>query len=96
MLQILIIDEVSMVYKRLLYYVHERLVQIKKRKEPFGGVSVIDVGDIFQLPPVKQRKDNAKYPTDEWLDYFQKVELTQVIRQRKYMPFVKALNSLQT
>lgn len=29
-LQILVIDEVSMVYKRLLYYIHERLVQIKK------------------------------------------------------------------
>lgn len=29
-LQILVIDEVSMVYKKLLYYIHERLVQIKK------------------------------------------------------------------
>ena len=31
-LQILVIGEVSMVYKRLLYYVHERLVQIKKKQ----------------------------------------------------------------
>lgn len=30
-LQILVIDEVSMVYKKLLYYIHERLVQIKKK-----------------------------------------------------------------
>lgn len=42
-LQILIIDEISMVFKKLLYYIHERLVQIKKCREPFGGVCVIAV-----------------------------------------------------
>ncbi|XP_052695810.1 uncharacterized protein LOC128174255 [Crassostrea angulata] len=101
-LQILVIDEVSMVYKRLLYYIHERLVQIKKCKHPFGGVSVLAVGDFFQLPPVKQRKDerlykdNASYPIDHWQDLFQEVELTEIMRQRNDVPFARALNLLRT
>ncbi|XP_062602075.1 uncharacterized protein LOC134263710 [Saccostrea cucullata] len=101
-LQILVIDEISMVYKRLLYYVHERLVQIKKCKEPFGGVSVIAVGDFYQLPPVKQRKDerlykdNALYPVDYWVDFFKVVELSEIMRQREDIPFATALNSLRT
>nr|XP_034317094.1 uncharacterized protein LOC117686352 [Crassostrea gigas] len=101
-LQILVIDEISMVYKRLLYYIHERLVQIKKCKEPFGGVSVIAVGDFYQLPPVKQRKDerlykdSALYPFDFWLDLFKVVELTDIMRQRQDIPFAEALNTLRT
>ena len=100
-LQILVIDEVSMVYKRLLYYIHERLVQIKKCKQPFGGVSVIAVGDFYQLPPVKQRKDerlyseNGSYPTDYWLDFFKIVELDEVMRQREDLAFANILNSLR-
>ena len=100
-LQILVIDEVSMVYKRLLYYVHERLVQIKKCKEPFGGVSVIAVGDFFQLPPVKQRKNerlynsNVSYPEDFWKDLFKVVELTEIMRQREDVEFAGMLNCLR-
>lgn len=101
-LQILIIDEVSMVYKRLLYYVHERLVQIKKCREPFGGICVIAVGDFYQLPPVKQRKDerlyeeNMSYPMDYWLDLFKLVELKEIMRQKDDLSFAKVLNSFRT
>ncbi|XP_061167749.1 uncharacterized protein LOC133176667 [Saccostrea echinata] len=101
-LQIIVIDEVSMMYKKLLYYIHERLVQIMKSREPFGGVSIIAVGDFYQLPPVKQRKDerlymeNASYPVDYWRDFFKVVELTEVMRQRKDIPFATVLNSLRT
>ncbi|XP_078320120.1 uncharacterized protein LOC144621199 [Crassostrea virginica] len=100
-LQVLIIDEISMVYKRLLYYVHERLVQIKKCKKPFGGITVIAVGDFYQLPPVKQRKDerlykeNAQYSIDHWIDLFKVVELTDIMRQREDVAFATALNSLR-
>nr|XP_034322603.1 ATP-dependent DNA helicase pif1-like [Crassostrea gigas] len=100
-LQILVIDEVSMVYKRLLFYIHERLVQIKKCKKPFGGVSVIAVGDFYQLPPVKQRKDerlykeNGSYPIDYWLDFFKIVELDEIMRQREDKAFATVLNSLR-
>lgn len=101
-LQILIIDEISMVYKRLLYYVHERLMQIKKCKQPFGGISVIAVGDFYQLPPVKQRKDerlyeqNMSYPMDYWLDLFKMIELKEIMRQNNDISFAKVLNALRT
>ncbi|XP_062588391.1 uncharacterized protein LOC134250048 [Saccostrea cucullata] len=100
-LQILIIDEISMVYKRLLYYIHERLVQIKKCKEPFGGVCVIAVGDFYQLPPVKQRKDerlykeNMSYPMDFWLELFKVIELKGIMRQKEDLSFAEVLNSLR-
>ncbi|XP_062596168.1 uncharacterized protein LOC134257593 [Saccostrea cucullata] len=100
-LHILIIDEISMVYKRLLYYIHERLVQIKKCKEPFGGVCVIAVGDFYQLPPVKQRKDerlykeNLSYPMDYWLDLFKVIELKEIMRQRGDLSFAGILNSFR-
>lgn len=100
--QILIIDEISMVYKRLLYYVHERLVQIKKCKQPFGGICVIAVGDFYQLPPVKQRKDerlyeqNMSYPMDYWLNLFKMIELKEIMRQRDDLSFAMVLNSFRT
>ncbi|XP_065926121.1 uncharacterized protein [Magallana gigas] len=99
--QILIIDEVSMVFKRLMYYIHERLVQIKKCKQLFGGISVIAVGDFYQLPPVKQRKDerlyqvNETYPIDYWLDFFKIIELDEIMRQRDDIEFAAVLNSLR-
>ena len=101
-LQILIIDEISMVYKRLLYYIHERLVQIKKSKRPFGGVSVIAVGDFFQLPPVKQSKserlymDSGSYPIDFWKDHFSIVILSEIMRQREDHSFAEMLNTIRT
>ena len=101
-LQILIIDEISMVYKRLLYYIHERLVQIKKSKRPFGGVSVIAVGDFYQLPPVKQSKserlymDSGSYPIDFWKDHFSIVILSEIMRQREDHSFAEMLNTIRT
>lgn len=92
-----------MVYKKLLYYIHERLVQIKQNKdEPFGGVSILAVGDFFQLPPVKQKhnerlyKENTTYPFDLWNENFKLVELNEVMRQKEDLVFAQSLNSLRT
>lgn len=51
-LKFLVIDEISMVGSRLLCQVDSRLRQIMGRNESFGGISVLAVGDLHQLPPV--------------------------------------------
>ena len=51
-LRLLIIDKVSMLSNLNLAYVHLRLDEIFGRDEWFGGVNVLFVGDILQLPPV--------------------------------------------
>ncbi|XP_070548380.1 uncharacterized protein [Ptychodera flava] len=96
-LQILIIDEISMVDKKLLGYVHGRLRQIKQTGDqlPFGGVAVIGVGDFYQLPPVKGK---ALYVNSEgvdlWNDYFSIAELTEVVRQQD-SEFAETLNVIR-
>lgn len=52
-LDLLIIDEISMVRCDLLDVI-DRLLRVFRRreKEPFGGVQVILIGDTFQLPPI--------------------------------------------
>ena len=55
-LVLLIIDEVSMVGADMLFEVHKRLQQIKGVPSDvmIGRVSVLAVGDLYQLPPVAQ------------------------------------------
>ncbi|KAF0022138.1 hypothetical protein F2P81_025609 [Scophthalmus maximus] len=97
-LQLVIIDEISMVDHKLLAYVHGRLRQIKQVGDfsPFGNVSVIAVGDFFQLPPVKGK---ALYVEDEccnlWSSLFKVVELKEIVRQKDRL-FADLLNRLRS
>ena len=51
---LLIIDEVSCVTASMLAHIDQRLQQIMGvYDKPFGGLSVLAMGDMFQLPPVK-------------------------------------------
>ncbi len=51
-LQTLIIDEISMVRADLLDSIDIYLKTVRKVSLPFGGVQLIMVGDLYQLPPV--------------------------------------------
>ena len=55
-LMLVIIDEVSMVGSNMLLEIHKRLQQIKGVSDDavFGSVSIMAVGDLYQLPPVGQ------------------------------------------
>lgn len=51
-LEVLIIDEISMVRADLLDNIDYFLRRNRENPNPFGGVQVIFFGDLFQLPPV--------------------------------------------
>ncbi len=52
-MELLVIDEVSMVRSDLLDVIDVILRKIRKKNSiPFGGVQVLLIGDTFQLPPV--------------------------------------------
>lgn len=51
-LELLVIDEVSMVRADLLDVVDAILREYKGCPLPFGGVQVVLIGDVYQLPPV--------------------------------------------
>ena len=57
-LDLLVIDEISMVRADLLDAIDEVLRRFKDRNKPFGGVQLLMIGDLQQLAPVA--KD------DEW------------------------------
>ncbi len=103
-LLVLVIDEISMVGVDLLYSIHRRLQELKNVPEGngiFGNVSVVCVGDLYQLAPVKQ-PFVFKAPSDHYARLcsplwhaFKFAELTQIMRQRDTV-FVELLNRVRT
>ena len=101
-LQLLIIDEISMVGARLLSRVDTRLRQIMGINKIFGGVSVLLVGDLKQLPPVMDKyvfensstsKTTVLVESPLW-EIFVDYELTEIMRQNDELAFIEALNNL--
>lgn len=57
-LELLIIDEVSMLRADLLDAIDARLKYIRRKSDlPFGGVQVLFIGDLLQLPPVVKNEE---------------------------------------
>ncbi|MCS5479133.1 AAA family ATPase [Corynebacterium sp. YIM 101645] len=50
--EVLVVDEISMVRADLFDMMDKALRLIRRSEEPFGGVQLILVGDLLQLPPV--------------------------------------------
>ena len=96
--EIIIIDEVSMVSKPLFTYVNWRLQEIKGSKKPFGGMSVLAVGDFYQLPPPGKAKPLCVFEDhvlDFWQDQFQVITLTEIMRQKDDVAFAELLNRIR-
>ena len=105
-IEVLVIDEISMVRADILDEVDTVLRFVRHRKaEPFGGVQVILIGDLYQLPPVTLSEDWAIlqpfYKTSYFFDscvirenppiY---IELDKIFRQNE-ADFIQLLNEVR-
>ncbi|MDX2307927.1 MAG: AAA family ATPase [Hyphomicrobium sp.] len=65
-LDVVIIDEVSMVRSDLMWAMDQSLrINRGRPREPFGGVRLVMFGDLHQLPPVVQEAEVAAYLESE-------------------------------
>lgn len=103
-LQLLIVDEISMVRADTIDRIDTILKNVKGSSRPFGGVQLLMIGDLYQLPPVYQNDwpilrtfydspyffSSLIFKTYPVLTF----ELTEVFRQAD-PTFVQILNSIR-
>lgn len=104
-LELLVIDEISMVRVDLLDAIDFTLRRVRKNSTPFGGVQLLVIGDLYQLSPVVRH--NIKLGLSEYYKspYFfdgqawakmdaLTIELKKVYRQEDQV-FVDLLNAVR-
>lgn len=88
-IDVLVIDEVSMLSADCLDAIDKKLRAARNKKDiPFGGVRVVLLGDPYQLPPVPESKDKLvkakmieKYPMGNWFfeaEVYDEAEFEQI------------------
>lgn len=104
-MELLIVDEVSMLRADLLDAMDFMLQSVRKNKTPFGGVQVLFIGDLLQLPPVVKNDEwqtlrqyyrgifffHARVVQDNPPVY---IELSKIYRQSDDL-FISILNNLR-
>lgn len=108
-LELLVIDEISMVRADMMDAISDTLKKARHSDEPFGGVQLLMIGDIYQLPPVVTEREapmiNSIYKSPFFFsskafkDLFIRnkvvsIELQKVYRQEN-VDFVKVLNKFR-
>ncbi len=104
-LQLLVIDEVSMVRCDLMDIVDAILREVRKNNNAFGGVQLLLIGDLYQLPPVVRREEWPLLSKNYASPYFfeaavirqnplLQIELTTVYRQTE-PEFIQILNDIR-
>lgn len=105
-LDLLVIDEVSMLRADLMDAIDFRLKAAKGNfRQAFGGVQLLMIGDLYQLPPVVKREEEERlrqYYKSPWFfesralqkDGFVYVELDKIFRQNDES-FINLLNNLR-
>lgn len=105
-IDILVIDEVSMVRSDLMDAIDSVLRRFRNRYKPFGGVQLLLIGDLQQLSPVVTDEDvqflSQYYPSPYFfgsralsqVDYVT-IELKEVYRQQD-LEFISILNSVRS
>lgn len=102
----IVIDEISMVRSDLLDAVDTFLrLNGKTGKHPFGGIQMVFIGDLYQLPPVQRGHEKELFRTIYKSPYFfdakvmegldiDFVELEKIFRQ-KDETFISLLNGIR-
>ncbi|MGB9721186.1 MAG: AAA family ATPase [bacterium] len=105
-IDVIVIDEISMVRADLLDCVDYFLrLNGSDSKKPFGGVQMIFIGDLYQLPPVVTSKEKRIFSEHYQSAYFfdanvfknlpmEFIELEKVYRQ-KDEEFIELLNKIR-
>ena len=101
-LKVVIIDEISMVGNTTLSFIDTRLQQLTGTKATFGGLSVIAVGHLYQLKPVKDflicldlKVGASSLARNLWKELFTMYELVDIMRQKDDLDFAHLLNRLR-
>lgn len=105
-LELLVIDEVSMLRADLLDAMNEMLQFVRKSSLPFGGVQLLFIGDLWQLPPVVKNADwqtlknfySGIYFFNAWVMQQTQpvyIELKKIYRQDDE-DFIRLLNNFRT
>jgi nucleoside-triphosphatase THEP1 len=104
-MELLIIDEVSMLRADLLDAVDFMLQRIRRNSQAFGGVQVLFIGDLLQLPPIVKPEEwqilSAYYKSVFFFDAvvvrtnpLVHIELDKIYRQQDEK-FIRILNNLR-
>ncbi|MDR1610985.1 MAG: HRDC domain-containing protein [Candidatus Symbiothrix sp.] len=104
-LDLLVIDEISMVRADLLDAIDAVLRRFRRNDKPFGGVQLLMIGDLQQLSPVVKEEErillHEHYDTPYFFSSkalrgtsFVSIELTQVFRQQDDR-FISILNQVR-
>tara|TARA_R110002072_G_scaffold69902_1_gene169400 strand:- start:1197 stop:2642 length:1446 start_codon:yes stop_codon:yes gene_type:complete len=102
-IDILIIDEVSMLSLKLLLIIDQIARKIYNKPDiPFGGLQIIFTGDFYQLPPVNTNDEDREasmfcFEHPIWNELFEKenqISLKTIFRQNE-KELVKALNYIR-
>lgn len=105
-LELLIIDEVSMVRADTLDAIDAILKSVRRDMRPFGGLQLLLIGDLFQLPPVVRDNEwtllRQHYNSPFFFDAkvirqepILNIEFDKVYRQRDNV-FINLLNHVRT
>lgn len=104
-LDMIIIDEISMVRCDMLDAADMILRHYRKSRKPFGGIQLIMFGDLYQLMPVTKEEDWDILKSHYRSSYFFCSELLQKmdyyvislekIHRQKDKPFINLLNNIR-
>lgn len=105
-LDLLVIDEVSMVRADLMDAIDEVMRRYANPSKPFGGVQLLLIGDLHQLPPIVEDKEKAimdsLYPTPHFFSShalqqlpYVTIELKHIYRQSD-LNFINLLGKVRT